>query len=117
MKRDIIDSLMAGSLLSFLPIWQTTSSIEQVVTALGLSTLVYMLLLSIRKEEPMYTYKIVREDFHTGQCSQRIRRITRNHPLKIGGLYSQLGKGYPGTYRVLEEIYDPWEEENVLQRN
>lgn len=117
MTRDLIDCLMAGSLLSFLPIWQTTNRIEQIATVLGLSTLLYILFLFVKKEEPMHTYKIVREDFHTGQCSKRIRRITRNHPLKIGGLYSQLGKGYPGTYRVLEEIYDPWEEENVLQRN
>ena len=52
----------------------------------------------------MYTYKIIKEDFYTGICAKRTRTICRNRPLEVGGLYSHLGKGYPGTYRVLELI-------------
>ena len=52
----------------------------------------------------MYKYKIIKEDFYTGICAKRTRTICRNRPLEVGGLYSHLGKGYPGTYRVLELI-------------
>ena len=52
----------------------------------------------------MYTYKIIKEDFYTGICAKRTRTICRNRPLEVGGLYSHLGKGYPGTYRALELI-------------
>lgn len=52
----------------------------------------------------MYNYWIVNEDFHTGKRGARKRRIARNRPLRVGGLYAHLGKGCPGCYRVLELI-------------
>lgn len=51
MKRDIIDSLMAGGLLSFYPIWQINSIAEQIVIAIGLAILIYITILFFRKEE------------------------------------------------------------------
>lgn len=50
----------------------------------------------------MYTYRVVKEDFHSGERSKRTRTITRNRPLRVGGLYMHLGKGFSGAYRVLE---------------
>ena len=58
----------------------------------------------------MYTYKIIKEDFHTGVRGKRTRTITKNRPLEVGGLYAQLGNGYPGCYRILELI-----EEEVIE--
>lgn len=49
MHRDVIDSLMAGSLLSFLPIWETDSG-DQVVIAMSLAVLVYIAIVFFRKE-------------------------------------------------------------------
>lgn len=48
-----------------------------------------------------YTYKIVKEDYRTGEQARRCRTITRYRPLEIGGLYFHLGSGFPGCYRVL----------------
>lgn len=48
-----------------------------------------------------YTYLIVRVDFEGEEQIERIRRITRNEPLKIGRLYTHLGNDFPGIYRVL----------------
>lgn len=56
-----------------------------------------------RRGMKMYTYWIVNEDFYTGKRGSR-RQISRNRPLRIGGLYAHLGKGCPGCYRVLELI-------------
>lgn len=62
-----------------------------------------------RKERSkvMYVYRIIKEDFYTGERGKRTRKIFRREPLTVGGLYMQLGKGYPGAYRVLEEIERP----------
>lgn len=48
-----------------------------------------------------YIYTVVKE-FSDGSRSKRIRKICRYRPtLKINGLYTHLGKGFPGMYRVL----------------
>lgn len=52
----------------------------------------------------MYTYRVVKEDFYTGKRSRYSRTVTKKHPLKVGGLYMHLGRGFIGSYRVLEEI-------------
>lgn len=59
----------------------------------------------------MYTYRIVKENVVNGSRAKRTRTITRYKPLKIGGLYLQLGTGYPGAYRVLELIEEVHEDE------
>lgn len=51
MIRDIIDSLMAGGLLSFYPIWQIDTIMEQIVITIGLAILIYITILFFRKEE------------------------------------------------------------------
>lgn len=55
----------------------------------------------------MYIYKIIKEDFHTGQRGKRKKTIFRNDPLKVGGLYTHLGNGLKGCYRILEEQKEP----------
>ena len=50
----------------------------------------------------MYTYRIIKEDPHTGKRGKRIRKYYCYEPLDVGGLYLHLGCGYPGAYRVLE---------------
>ena len=50
----------------------------------------------------MYTYRIIKEDPHTGKRGKRIRKYYCYEPLDVGGLYLHLGYGYPGAYRVLE---------------
>ena len=52
----------------------------------------------------MYTYRVIKEDYNTGQQGTRCRVITRNRPLTVGGLYFHLGKGFRGCWRVLELI-------------
>lgn len=52
----------------------------------------------------MYIYKIVKENYRTGKRANRSRQITRDRPLAVGALYTHLGKGYDGTYRILELI-------------
>ncbi len=52
----------------------------------------------------MYEYLVVKEDFYTGQQGKRKRKILRREPLEVGGLYMQLGHGFPGAYRVLKLI-------------
>lgn len=51
-----------------------------------------------------YTYKIVKENYSTGEHAKRSRTISRCQPLTVGGLYFHLGKGFPGCYRVLALI-------------
>ena len=54
-----------------------------------------------------YIYTVVRE-YPDGSRVKRARKICRYRPnLKAGGLYTHLGKGFPGLYRVLsvEEEY------------
>lgn len=48
-----------------------------------------------------FTYLIVRVDLADMEEYERIRRITRSEPMKIGRLYTHLGSEFPGTYRVL----------------
>ena len=52
----------------------------------------------------LYTYKVVKEDFHTGKRGKRKKSCQRPYPLKIGGLYAHLGTEFPGFWRVLELI-------------
>lgn len=47
-----------------------------------------------------YTYKLVRE-YPDGSRAGRVRNITRYKPLTVGGLYTHLGKGFPGMQRVI----------------
>lgn len=49
-----------------------------------------------------YTYKVLRE-YQDGSSAKRAKTITRYKPLKVGGLYVHLGKGFPGMQRVLSE--------------
>lgn len=50
-----------------------------------------------------YIYKVVRENLKTGDQGKRPKRYFTFKPLQVGGLYSHLGKGYPGCQRVLSE--------------
>ena len=50
-----------------------------------------------------YIYKVVRENPKTGAQGKRPKRYFTFKPLQVGGLYSHLGKGYPGCQRVLSE--------------
>lgn len=50
----------------------------------------------------MYTYRIIKEDFHTGQQGKHSRTIIRNRPLTVGGLYVHLPR-VKGCWRVLEQ--------------
>lgn len=56
-----------------------------------------------------YICTVVREDFRTGERAKRTRKYYSSTPIKVGGLYTHLGKGYPGCQRVLhvEERTDP----------
>lgn len=50
-----------------------------------------------------YIYKVVRE-YPDGSRAKHTRRYFCFPPereLKVGGLYTHLGKGFPGMYRVL----------------
>ena len=50
MKRDLIDSLMAGWILSYMPIWEVTT-VQKIVIAFGSSILCYMFKLYFKKEK------------------------------------------------------------------
>lgn len=52
-----------------------------------------------------YTYKIIKENYSTGERAGHSRTISRCQPLTIGGLYFHLGKGYPGCYKVLSLLH------------
>lgn len=59
-------------------------------------------------KEIEYVYTIVKEDFYIGEQAKRRRKYYSFTPrLKVGGLYAQLGKGYPGCYRVLDMKEEP----------
>lgn len=58
----------------------------------------------------IYTYKVLRE-YPDGSRAKRARRITCYEPLRIGGLYVRLGKGYPGMQRVMSEEKEPEDRE------
>lgn len=51
MIRDMIDCMMAGGLLSFLPIWTRMTALEQLTVAAGLAALCYILILLFRREK------------------------------------------------------------------
>ena len=57
----------------------------------------------------VYTYKVLRE-YPDGTMAKRANTITRYEPLKVGGLYVRLGKGYPGMQRVLSEAVEEYED-------
>ncbi len=47
-------------------------------------------------KEKQYIYTLVKEDFATGKRAKRTRKYYSFTPcLKVGGLYTHLGKGYP----------------------
>lgn len=51
MVRDMLDCLMAGGLLSFLPIWTSMTVPEQLTVAAGLAALCYIVILLFRREK------------------------------------------------------------------
>lgn len=51
----------------------------------------------------VYTYKVVRK-YPDGTRGKREKIITRFVPLRVGGLYVHLGKGFPGMQLVLSEV-------------
>ena len=52
----------------------------------------------------IYSYRVVKENYATGERGKRTRTITRYTPLKINGLYCHLGNEFKGFWRVLELI-------------
>lgn len=49
----------------------------------------------------LYIYKVVRE-YADGTQGKRAKTLCRYEPdLEIGGMYANLGAGYPGQQRVL----------------
>lgn len=53
-------------------------------------------------KEKQYVYKVVKEDPATGKRAKLARKYYSFTPrLKVGGLYTDLGKGFPGCQRVL----------------
>lgn len=49
-----------------------------------------------------YVYTVIREDFVTGERGKRAKKYYAFEPkLEVGGLYVQLGVGFPGCQRVL----------------
>ncbi len=57
----------------------------------------------------VYTYKVLRE-YPDGSQAKRARRITCTEPLRVGGLYVRLGKGFPGMQRVIAEVAQEYQE-------
>lgn len=55
-----------------------------------------------------YVYTVVRE-YPDGSRAKRTRELHRYNPnLKIGGLYTHLGEGFPGMQRVLAVATKEW---------
>lgn len=51
----------------------------------------------------LYIYQVLREDLITGQRGKRSKRYSSFQPdLMVGGLYLDLGDGYPGAQRVID---------------
>lgn len=50
MIRDIIDSLMAGMLLSQLPVWQLSGMMDKVTLIVSLAVLVFMVIMKLKNE-------------------------------------------------------------------
>ena len=57
----------------------------------------------------VYVYKVVRE-YQDGNRSRRCKTISRYNPLSVDGLYTHLGKGFPGMQRVISEEIEEIEE-------
>ena len=58
--------------------------------------------------EKEYIYTVVKENFATGERAKRTRKYYSFTPcLKVCGLYTHLGKGFPGCQRVLS-IKEHW---------
>ncbi len=58
----------------------------------------------------LYVYKVIREHLD-GSRGKRAKRLTCFEPeLRVGGLYTHLGTGFPGLQRILsmstEEVPD-----------
>lgn len=65
----------------------------------------------------MYIYQVVRE-YPDGSRGKRTKPLYRYKPdLKVGGLYTHLGRGFPGMQRVIsmeEKTYpEPEQEEEI----
>ena len=59
----------------------------------------------MEKENEYYEYLLVKENFKTGEQSKRTRKFSSaTKCLDVGGLYINLGKGYPGCYRVVGKL-------------
>ncbi len=52
----------------------------------------------------VYVYRVIKEDFNTGERAKRAKLYRTDKPLNVGGLYVHLGKGYNGCQRVLELV-------------
>ena len=52
----------------------------------------------------LYAYRIVKENYATGERGKRTRIIHRYEPLSVNGLYCHLGSGLKGVWRVLELV-------------
>lgn len=50
MTRDVIDSLMAGMLLSQLPIWQLQGPADKATMIMSLATLIFILIMKFKNE-------------------------------------------------------------------
>ncbi len=65
----------------------------------------------------MYLYQVVRE-YPDGSQGKRTKQLCRYKPdLKVGGLYTHLGRGFPGMQRVirLEERTCPGPEQEEMR--
>ena len=65
----------------------------------------------------MYIYRVVRE-YPDGGRGKRTRSLHRYKPdLKVGGLYTHLGRGFPGLQRVVstEEKAYPGQEQKEMR--
>lgn len=49
----------------------------------------------------VYIYKVIREDLNGNRGKRAKTYWSFADVLKVGGLYAQLGKGFPGFQRVL----------------
>lgn len=50
MIRDVIDSLMAGTLLSQLPVWQLSGPMDKVTLVVSLAAIIFIILAGIKHE-------------------------------------------------------------------
>ena len=50
MIRDIVDSLMAGMLLSQLPVWELSGTVDKITMTISIAVLVFMAILKYKNE-------------------------------------------------------------------